>query len=299
MDVSVIIPTKDRLSSLKRVLPAFLMQKEVREIVVVVDGSTDGTLEYLEDLCRDSDVVRYIDNGVNRGLPFSRNVGIDAAKYEYIFMAEDDLELTENFLETLSGHMTSIGADVICGRTIYRGYTEAAEASIIRSDKFTGPYVNMKTIEVETGFDIRADQVEPILAAQMLAKTSLFREIRYSEIYRENFWREETDFQLAAREHGYTLACCPHAVCFNFVISNDRGGAYAAVGVRREMWVIINNWKFFKKHENFIRDNFNTGDKRIYIFKFAVVRVVKYILLPPIIHVLSRAKRRVLGTSVS
>jgi GT2 family glycosyltransferase len=226
-------------------------------------------------------------------------VGIDTAKYEYIFMAEDDLELTENFLETLSGHMTSIGADVICGRTIYRGYTEAAEASIIRSDKFTGPYVNMKTIEVETGFDIRADQVEPILAAQMLAKTSLFREIRYSEIYRENFWREETDFQLAAREHGYTLACCPHAVCFNFVISNDRGGAYAAVGVRREMWVIINNWKFFKKHENFIRDNFNTGDKRIYIFKFAVVRVVKYILLPPIIHVLSRAKRRVLGTSVS
>src|ERR1035437_4710876 len=126
MDVSVIIPTKDRLSSLKRVLPSFLMQNEVREIVVIVDGSTDGTIEFLNDFCRESDVVRYLDNGVNRGLPFSRNKGIDAAKYEYIFMAEDDLELTENFLGTLSSHMASIGADVMCGRTIYRGDTETA-----------------------------------------------------------------------------------------------------------------------------------------------------------------------------
>ena len=280
-------------------MPSFLMQEEVREVIVVVDGSTDGTLEFLESYCATSDVVRYLDNGVNRGIPVSRNRGMDAAKCEYIFMAEDDLELTESFFKTLSSHMAAVGADVICGRNIFRPDTESAEDAITRTDHLEGPYVNMKTIEVETSIDIHNDQIEPIIASPMLAKANLFREVRYNDIYRVNFWREETDFQISAREHGYKLACCPHAICFNFEITNDRGGVQAAVGLRREKWVIINNWRFFNKHEDFIRANFETGNKVVYILKFSVCRIVKYIVMPPIIRVLSRTKRRVLGSRAS
>jgi glycosyltransferase involved in cell wall biosynthesis len=297
MEVSAIMPTKDRLASLQRILPSLLMQDEIKEIVVIIDGSTDGTLEYLIDLCRENDIVRYVDNGVNRGIPYSRNKGIDEAKYEYIFMAEDDLELTENFLHTLFDHMESLGADVICGRNIFRRDTESAAESIIRTDKLAGPYVNLKTIEIEPSMNIKVDQEVAILAAPMLAKTALFREVRYNEIFEVNFWREETDFQLSAREHGYKLASCPHAIGFNFVISNDRGGVYASDGMRREKWVVINNWRFVKKHERFISDNFDIGNKRVYILKFSVTRIVKYILTPPVIRVLSKVKRRVLRTT--
>ncbi len=294
MEVSIVIPTKDRLPYLQRVLPSYLMQKEVREIVVVVDGSTDGTLEYLEEYCQSNDVVRYLDNGVNRGLPFSRNKGIDAARFEYIFFGEDDLELTENFLEILSEHMEKVGADVICGRNIFRLDTETADESILRTDALRGPYVNMKTIEIETGMNVQYDQEEPIIASPMLAKTALFREVRYDERYRVNFWREETDFQLSARERGYKLACCPHAICFNFVIANDRGGVHSASRLRREKWVILNNWLFVKKHEDFIKENFNIGNKRVYIARFAVDRVVKYVIFPFVIPPLSKVKRFVL-----
>ena len=291
MEISVIIPTKDRLSYLQRVIPSYLMQKEVREIIVIIDGSTDGTLEFLEDLCRSNSVVRYLDNGVNRGIPFSRNRGIDVAVFEYIFMAEDDLELTENFFQTLSTHMAQVGADVICGRNIFRLDTETALESIARTDELKGSYINMKTIEIETGMDIHDDQEEPIIASPMLARAAIFREVRYDEMYRVNFWREETDFQLSARERSYRLACCPHAICFNFTITNDRGGVHAATGLRREKWVVINNWLFVKKHESFIKDNFNIGNKRVYITKFAVGRVLKYVVLPPAIGVLSKVKR--------
>ncbi len=289
----MVIPTKDRLAYLKRVIPSYLMQSEVREIIVIVDGSTDGTLEYLEELCHGNDVIRYLNNGRNRGIPFSRNRGIDAARFEYIFMCEDDLELTDDFFRTLSTHMTEIGADVICGRNIFRLDTESASESIERTNKLRGSYVNMKTIEIETGMNILRDQVEPIIASPMLAKASIFREIGYDEIFRVNFWREETDFQLSARERGYVLACCPHAICFNFVISNDRGGVHAAIGVRRELWVVVNNWRFVKKHERFIRENFEVGDKTTYIIKFAIGRVVKYLILPPILRFLSKAKQRI------
>jgi glycosyltransferase involved in cell wall biosynthesis len=271
-----------------------LAQDEVKEIVVVVDGSTDGTLEYLDELSRTSDVVRYLDNEKNRGLPFSRNRGIDAARFEYIFMAEDDLEMSDNFLGTLADHMASTGADVICGRNIFRPETESAAASISRTDKLTGPYVNMKTIEIETGMDIGVDQESPIIASPMLAKAALFREVRYSNIYEVNFWREETDFQLSARKRGNKLVSCPHAICFNFVFSNDRGGVHASDGLRREKWVIKNNWRFVNKHAAFIKDNFDIGNKRVYIVKFSVVRIVNYILKPPVIRVLSKVKRRVL-----
>jgi glycosyltransferase involved in cell wall biosynthesis len=292
MDVSVVIPTKDRLVSLQRVLPSYVMQSEVKEIVVVVDGSTDGTIEFLEQYCHENDVVRYVDNGVNIGLPASRNVGIDSAKFEYSFMGEDDLELTEGFFETLLSHMTTMGADVVCGRNIWRDYHESASDAVIRTNKLDGSYVNMKTIEIETGMDVKVDSEEPILASPMLAKTELFRSIRYDAAsYRVNFWREETDFQLSAREHGYKLACCPHAICFNFTIPNDRGGVYAASKVRYEKWVIINNWRFINKHEAFIRDNFQVGDKRAYILKFALGRFVGFFMTPAI-QFLSRLRKR-------
>jgi GT2 family glycosyltransferase len=291
MEVSVVIPTKDRLDSLQRVLPSYLMQEEVKEVIFINDGSSDGTLEYLESYCRESDVVRFLDNGENRGIPYSKNRGIDAAKFEYIFIGEDDLELTENFFQTLSNHMESVGADVICGRNIFRDTREEAAESIARTDKFEGPYVNMRTIEVETGMNLVFDQEVPILASPMLAKAAVFREVRFDEIYRVNFWREETDFQLSAREHGYKLAACPHAICFDFYIANDRGGVYSEIGVRREIWVVINNWRFVKKHEKFIKENFYIGNKNLYILKFAASRILKYIVWPPILITLSSTKR--------
>jgi hypothetical protein len=149
----------------------------------------------------------------------------------------------------------------------------------------------MKTIEVETGLCISDDLEQPIIASPMLAKTTLFREVKYDEIFRVNFWREETDFQLSARERGYMLVTCPHAICFNFDITDDRGGVHAAIGLRREKWVIINNWLFVKKHQGFIKDNFSVGNKRIYIAKFALGRLLKYILLPPIFEFSSKVKQ--------
>ena len=287
----MVIPTKDRVEFLQRVLPSYLMQDEVKEIIFVIDGSTDGTREFLESYCLESDVVRFLDNGENRGIPYSKNRGIDAARFEYIFIGEDDLELTEHFFQTLSDHMTSVGADVICGRNIFRDTREGAADSIARTDKFEGPYVNMETIEVETGMNIVFDQEMPILASPMLAKATVFRDVRFDEIYRVNFWREETDFQLSAREHGYKLAACPHAICFDFYIANDRGGVYAAVGVRREIWVVINNWRFVKKHKKFISENFDIGNEYIFILKFAMSRTLKYIVWPPVLIALSSTKR--------
>ncbi|HEV2413131.1 MAG TPA: glycosyltransferase family 2 protein [Candidatus Saccharimonadales bacterium] len=271
--VSVVIPTKDRLRFLKKAIAMYLKYPEVGEIIVVIDGSTDGTKEYLESLARKEPRLVYVDNGTNRGIPYSRNRGISAAKYDYIFSTEDDLEVTGAFFSVLLNHLQKTHADVISGRNIFRFDWESAEQAIRRTDKLPGNPVNLKRIEINTSMRIENDQSQLMIASPMLFRTDVFKQVRFDEIYKVNFWREETDFQISCLEKGYKLISCPHAVSFNYVIKNDKGGIHTHDGLIRSKWVIRNNWAFIKKHGEFIDSNFDIGNRYIYITKFAFRQV--------------------------
>ncbi len=89
--LSVIIPTYNRKGFLKEALISVLNQKNVNlEIIVVDDGSTDGTREEIKNF-----PIRYFYK--ERGGPASaRNLGIKKAKGNFIaFLDSDDLWLEE------------------------------------------------------------------------------------------------------------------------------------------------------------------------------------------------------------
>lgn len=287
----MIIPTKDRLLFLQRVLPSYLEQPEVLEVIVVVDGSSDGTREFLEAFRATSDRLRVLDNIVNRGLPFAKNRGISVACGRYIFTAEDDLELSPGFFATLVSHKLCLGVDVICGRNIWRFDGESAVDSEHRTGLSTGPYLDKRRMEVDTGYLLPEDQVHLMIAAPMLADARVFKEVGFDERYRVNFWREESDFQLAVQTAGYTLGSCPHAVCYNYVIADDRGGVHATAGLRRATWVIINNWNFIRKHRAFISQHFEVGNLAGYFLWFVVRRITVDAVLPAAVA----TKRRLFG----
>ena len=264
MSISAVIPTKDRLRSLRRVLPTYLSQPELDEVIVVVDGSRDGTAEYLAESAKAEPRIRVIDNGVNRGIPYSKNTGIDAARSGFVFIGEDDVELTDHFFGTLLEHREATGADVVCGRNIWRYERESAEEAIARTDKIPGPAVNLRTIGIDTSVRLDHDTTQLLLANPMLAPTEVFRRVRYDERYKVNAWREESDFQISAQELGYRLVSCPHAICFNYMLENDRGGVYARIGWGRLYWVAVNNWRFIRKHPEFIAEHFATGNPAVF-----------------------------------
>lgn len=292
MRVSVVIPTLDRKLFLKKVLPSYLNEPEVSEVIIVIDGSNDGTKEFLDLYTKKEQKVRYIDNTVNKGLPYSRNRGITSAKYDYVFIGEDDLEITKGFFKTLFKHKKQMGFDIICARTIWRHEDESAEESIRRTNLMKGPYVNKRDITTNSNLALKNDEKQLLLTAPMLAKTAIFKQIGFDEQYKVNFWREESDFQLSAQEAGYELGVCPHAICFNYMIKKDRGGVHTAAGFRREKWVIINNWRFINKHSAFIDNNFYIGNRYFYITKFAIKRIFFETILPTIIRPLSKVKKR-------
>lgn len=92
MRVSVIIPTFNRRALLERTLPTVLDQTFPAgeyEVIVVVDGSTDGTAEALRSL---SSPVRFrVLEQFNRGQAAARNAGLSVATGDLVLFLDDDL----------------------------------------------------------------------------------------------------------------------------------------------------------------------------------------------------------------
>lgn len=100
MNVSVIIPVYNAAAYLQQAVTSALEQPQVKEVVLIEDGSTDGS----PDVCRrcaDLDHrVRLLTHadGANHGPGASRNVGIRAARCPFIaFLDADDYYLPQRF----------------------------------------------------------------------------------------------------------------------------------------------------------------------------------------------------------
>ncbi|HCS65803.1 MAG TPA: glycosyl transferase family 2 [Cellvibrio sp.] len=100
--VSIYIPTHNRMVKLKRALNSVFTQSYQNfEILVCDDASTDGTQSMMMKIVREDSRVRYFKNLVSEGACCARNLGIFAARGEFITGLDDDDEFMPKRLETL------------------------------------------------------------------------------------------------------------------------------------------------------------------------------------------------------
>jgi glycosyltransferase involved in cell wall biosynthesis len=98
MKISVIIPTFNMASTLKRAIDSALPQ--CHEVVVVDDASTDNTPDVLA-LYEFQPKVKVHRNGQNRGVCFSRNLAIEQADGDWFIPLDADDALANNVLPVL------------------------------------------------------------------------------------------------------------------------------------------------------------------------------------------------------
>lgn len=72
--------------------------KDIFELILVDDGSTDGSGDILDDYARISNKIRVI-HKENGGVSSARNAGIEVARGKYINFTDSDDKLSENFME--------------------------------------------------------------------------------------------------------------------------------------------------------------------------------------------------------
>lgn len=95
--VSVIIPCFNHRNSIVRAINSALNQTyPVNEVLVIDDGSVDGSAELVKDLIDRHQIsnVRLIKNPINLGSSYSRNSGWDSAKSDYVAFLDADDEWT-------------------------------------------------------------------------------------------------------------------------------------------------------------------------------------------------------------
>lgn len=98
--VSVVIPTYNRRALLPATLAPLLAEPAAHEIVVVVDGCVDGSLELLQELARRDPRLRPLAIE-NRGMGGARHAGAQAARGEVVLLLDDDVVLAAG---TVAGH---------------------------------------------------------------------------------------------------------------------------------------------------------------------------------------------------
>lgn len=114
--ISVIVPVYNVRSYLEKCFESVAGQSYRNlEIILVDDGSTDGSGELCEELARKDSRVRVI-HKKNGGLGSARNAGIDAARGEILSFVDSDDWIEPGMYDTLTEIMHRENAQIIaCG----------------------------------------------------------------------------------------------------------------------------------------------------------------------------------------
>ena len=108
--VSIIVPAYNVEQYISKCLKSLISQtlKEI-EIIVVNDGSTDGTEQIIRTFTDDRIILI---NQENYGPSVARNVALEVAKGDYIGFVDSDDWVDEDYFENLFDSITKYDADI-------------------------------------------------------------------------------------------------------------------------------------------------------------------------------------------
>lgn len=111
--ISVIVPVYNVEEYLEECLESIKRQTYIDiEVILVNDGSTDGSKEICERYCEKDSRFKLV-NQENKGLSGARNRGMLESKGEFISFVDSDDVLKEDMLEQLMKQMTSEDIDIV------------------------------------------------------------------------------------------------------------------------------------------------------------------------------------------
>ncbi|MBC7388671.1 MAG: glycosyltransferase family 2 protein [Opitutaceae bacterium] len=115
MDISFIIPSFNGAHKLLKSLPSVFKNilNTNCKIIIVVDGSTDNSIEILKNFKNDS--LHFI-NQSNQGRSLARNNGINYSESEYLFLLDDDIRIAENCLKIHQEHHLKFPNSILIGK---------------------------------------------------------------------------------------------------------------------------------------------------------------------------------------
>jgi glycosyltransferase involved in cell wall biosynthesis len=251
--ITLIVPTRNRAHTLRRVAPSYFAQDFVDELIFVSDAGDDATPAVLAELARrfPQKSLRILRNENRRGASQSRNVGVAASTNEIILFCDDDEYLEAGYARKLLEKLQTENLGAISGRRVYMLPGETESQALHR---FGIGWRDVKPFhplicEGVNGARFSGDLAIPITNAIILTKKSLLLKFPFDAHYaRGNGYREETDFQMNLFVNGFDIRVTNDCHSFHLPLSEVRTGGQRTDRLRRLYWSIYYTRYFFEKY---------------------------------------------------
>jgi GT2 family glycosyltransferase len=216
--VSVTIVTFNSGRFIKRCLESVLAQRyRPREIIVIDNASTDGTIDILEQF---EDRCQVVYNDENIGFAAAQNQAIALSAGDWVLTLNPDVLLLPDFIGALveTGQMDS-KAGAVCGKLLtIRATFDLPDKPLVDS---TGIYftpmlrhLDRGSQEVDNGHFLNHEYVFGATAAAALYRRQMIEDISiHGEFFDPDFfvYREDADVAWRAQLMGWRCIYTPHA----------------------------------------------------------------------------------------
>lgn len=191
--LSVVVPTFNRRRRLERLLQSIEAQVGAPpfEVIVVDDGSTDGTGDTLQA----HPICRYL-RMTNGGPARARNAGWRIARGEVVVFTDDDVVPSDTWLRDMEAAMRDTGAAAVGG--VVRSLTTGFVEDFVTAERL-----------VDHGRD--DGEVRFLVTANLAVKRSVLESVGGFDETFPLAAGEDTDLSFRLRKAGHRLAVVPSA----------------------------------------------------------------------------------------
>lgn len=214
--VSIVIPSFNGVELHKAYLPSVLAAlkhyPQGGELIVVDDGSSDRTSEWLTDL---GPSVRCLKHERNRGYAIAATTGISAARHEIVILLNSDVEVRQGFIEPLVDALQPddvFAVQALCLQEDGRTVDENVKVPYFRMEKLRFAYFRGMPLEK---LQEAVPYPLPTLFACggfMAVKVDLFRRLGGFDPLFEPFYYEDLDLSYRAWKRGWRVLFDPRSV---------------------------------------------------------------------------------------
>lgn len=255
--ISILIPIYNRLEITKEGLEFLYKSLEYYEkseknslvfkIIVIDDGSTDGSSDWISNNYKDIHLLKGDGNlwwsgSINMGARYA----IETFNSDYLFLLNDDAIIKEDYFVNLEFELISKG-NCIIGSNIFDINTKKSWSSLMAFNRFTGvsrfiSNEEKKPIKWVTGMGV-------LIPVQVINTIGYWDQKNFPQYF------GDSDFGIRASKTGYKVICCENLVLYNKTEYSSYKGtdirsffkslSYKNKGSRYNLLIRL---KFYRKH---------------------------------------------------
>lgn len=235
MQVSIIIPTYNRVKNLEEAFDSIISQTTLPKEVIIVDDSDNDKIEKLieyrkQEFKEKGMFLKYVRNKRERSLAIARNIGIENTTEDIILFLDDDVVLDKKYIEEIlriyEEYPTALGVQGYITNTVtvlskfwnrinkllFRGYLEKNKCRVLSSTNTTYPYLLDKVISCQW-----------LSGSNQSYKKSVLKNFKYDENLKRYSYKEDVDLSYRVHKHySNSLYITPYARLIHNVSQEER-----------------------------------------------------------------------------